>query len=403
MAYPKVKISRTSAKYVKNGHPWVTADRHTGPYQHLESGAVVDLIDEHKQFVGRGILTPDEKILLRIMTRKGGERINETFINKRVKTALQLRKDLMTNGDTDFFRLINAEGDFLPGLVVDYFGGYVLVVFYSLALEQYLESIIALIQKELPVKGIYRKNRPQNPRETFSKEPGRKHLGEKLWGQDAPELLTVKEYNHRFLIACQDFFHPGIFIDQRENRRTLAGYCNGKTVLNLFCHTSSFSVYAHAGGAKHVENVDISQNFLDWSQKNYEANGIESSSGSFIKEDVFQYLKKNVKQNKRFDLLISDPSPFSTSKKSKFTQKESYTELSRLVLENTKTEGFAVFCANMSKISMSQFKESLAEGAKVARCQLQIIEEHALPCDFPRPFGFPEGDYLKFLLCRVLR
>lgn len=373
------------------GHPWVIADRYTARWPKADSGALADLVDEAGQPHGTALLDPGARIVAR---RLSADRISldAGWIGSRLAAAGQLRRWLDL-GDTSAWRLINGEGDGLPGLTVDRYADQLLVQYYTRAWEPHLPAVVRALTAVWAPRGIYGKFRPQQTRVA-----GEAVRGRLLAGDKAPDPLIIVEHGLQFLIDLANDLHTGLFLDQRDNRRTFRRLSAGQRVLNLFAYTGAFSVAAAVAGAQRVTTIDASTRYLDGARDNFRLNGLDPAAHDFVAGDCFSELEKLARAKRRFDLILMDPPSFSTTRDSRFTTSGGTAELVRRALALLPPGGLLITSSNHQKIDLPDYLKELRRGALAAGRELRVIETAGQGGDFTYPVTFPEGRYLKYVV-----
>ncbi|NOY12626.1 MAG: class I SAM-dependent rRNA methyltransferase, partial [Deltaproteobacteria bacterium] len=311
----------------------------------------------------------------------------------------QLRQHALLE-ETDAYRLVNGEGDGLPGLTVDRYGDYLMVQLYSAAWDCHLSALTTALQRVYQPRGIYRKLRPQETRRLEAKHKN-KQYSTVIFGESAPVPLTVRENGLAYRVDLREGLNTGLFPDQRRNRRELMSRAAGKRVLNLFAFTGAFSVAAAAAGAKQVTSVDVSQKYLDVARENFAGNRLNPKRHQFIVADVFAELAEMREQRRRFDIILFDPPSFSTTRKSRFSTHGGTAKLVAETLPLLENGGLLMSSSNHQKVSMDDYLKELRRGALQVGAELRTIFTSGQPEDFPCPVGFPEGRYLKFVISTI--
>jgi len=318
-------------------------------------------------------------------------------VEDRLRAALQLRERHLSLEETDTYRLVNGEGDGLPGLSVDRYRDQLMIQLFARAWRPHLPLVVTALQKLLAPAGIYEKLRPQQTRELASAGPD-KRFAKLLAGQAAPGRIPVSENGLTFLVELEEGLNTGLFLDQRENRRDFMERVAGRSVLNLFAYTGAFSVAAAAAGAKHVTSVDASAAYLDWARENFGANRLNPRRHEFLVGDCFVVLEQLLAAGRRFDVVLMDPPSFSTTAKSTFTTRGGTATLVAQALRLLPPGGLLITSSNHQKVDVGDYLKELRRGALAADCELRVIGLHSQPGDFPFPVSFPEGRYLKYVL-----
>jgi 23S rRNA (cytosine1962-C5)-methyltransferase len=381
------------------GHPWVIADRYTARWPKAEPGSLVELVTEKKQSLGTALYDPGARIVARSLSRSVIE-LDRSWVVACLARAVRSRSwiDL---GDTNVTRLVNAEGDGLPGLTVDRYGDYLVVQYYTQAWERHLPTIAAALQEVYAPSGVYVKFRTQETRKLAAGKTKIPAHGRLLAGAAAPDDLCVRENGLLYRVDLVKDLNTGLFHDQRLNRlefRRLSANCR---VLNLFAYTGAFSVAAAAGGAIQVTSVDVSGRYLDWARKNFHLNDIATENHEFVTGDCFAELDRLQKSGRRYDIVLMDPPSFSTTRKSRFTTSGGTAELVKNALGLLNEGGLLVTSSNLQKMSLESYLKELRKGSLAGGCHLQVIKIAGQSEDFPFLTGFPEGNYLKYVVSVV--
>jgi 23S rRNA (cytosine1962-C5)-methyltransferase len=390
-------VGPETARMVELGHPWVVADAYTRKWPTGSPGQIVELCDSQNRFLATALLDPEERIIARVLDRKRIQ-LDRPWLTERLRCAIELRRLHADLNDTTAYRLVNAEGDGLPGLTVDRYADYLMLQLYSAAWRPHLKLVTQVLQELLSPFGIYEKSRPQKTRELESVSDS-KNYGRILAGKAAPQRLEVRENGLTFLVSMEQGLNTGLFLDQRRNRRDLMQRVKGKRVLNLFSYTGAFSVASAAAGATEVTSVDASAGYTDWARENFAANRIPPRQHEFIVGDCLAVLAKLAQSGKRFDIILMDPPSFSTTAKSRFTTRGGTSDLAAAALPLLADNGLLMASSNHQKVDTAEYLKELRRGALQAGCDLRVISLLGQPEDFPYPVTFPEGRYLKFAIC----
>ena len=345
---------------------------------------------------GIGLWDANGSIAIRIFSER--QVPDKKWFYEQVQAAWELRSPLRQQGCTAY-RWLFGEGDGLPGLTVDLYGDYAVIQTYMEGAAGLLDDLVAALSATHSLNGIIlRTKHSADLPEERDDEPGKGRL---LWGQAAPNDLTVQEHHLKFQVDLQTGQKTGLFLDHRENRRFLEGWSQNREVLNCFAYTGAFSLYALRGGAKRVVSVDVGRSLAQATTTNIHLNQLDESRHTFVTEDCFTLLSRYVEQKQRFDLLILDPPSFAKSKQNRHAALRAYTKLNALALQCVTPGGFLATASCTSQVSPDAFKEMIAAAGASAGHRLQIIHEAGQPLDHPVPAQFPEGHYLKFVVGRV--
>jgi len=360
------------------------------------AGASVELVDLDGDFVGRGVFDTESNIAVRVFTRSESVRIGPELIQRRVVSAIGLRERFMPPvEELDCLRLINAESDGLPGIVVERFGDYLVTQLYTAAVADFRKPLYDTLEAELKPRAIYEQRR-------FKSLGGEgRNAAELVRGAPAPVEFEVREGPLKFLVDVTAPVSTGLFPDLREGRRAIATWSGGRRVLNLFSYTGAISVYAQHGGATEVCAVDVAAKAHARARRNFAVNGFDAEAPEHIAGDAFKVLAKFADRGRKFDLVVIDPPAFASGSRGgkPWSAVKDYSELVAAALNVTEPGGLLIVASSTHRMSVEDYEASLAEGAAKAGTVFRIIERCGLPVDFPRAPGFPESNYLKFAVC----
>lgn len=388
----KLELARGLGRHLRAGHPWVFR-KALDKLPKVPPGSVVDLTEGGK-FVARGYFDPHSAIAVRVLTRDPRQTIDAAFFARRVKQALAERRALIDLKDTDSFRLIHGEGDGLPGVVVDLYGRYAVLKLYSAGLTPYRGLIVEALKAAVPeLVGIL--GRDEVGRDDGEEDEGR-GTGKMLWGEKAPELLTIRERGATFLVDAWRGQKTGFFLDQRENRFLIRRLAQGRDVLNCFCFSGGFSVNAALGGAQSVFSVDLDPEAIALARENFTRNGLPAEKHDFLAADVFKLLASFREEGRTFDLIILDPPAFAKSQRAVQAAIDGYASLNRQALGLLRPGGLLATASCSARVGPDDFLGAVKEAAFKAGVDLALVEERYQPPDHPIRLQFPEGRYLKF-------
>jgi 23S rRNA (cytosine1962-C5)-methyltransferase len=403
MSLPEITIPINLRAKLLQGHPWIYRD-HVGGGAGLRSGSWVQL--RCGGLTAVGLWDAHSPIAVRLFSRKGQP--NAEWFAERVWEAWEGREPLRAS-DTTAYRWVYGEGDGLPGLVADRYGDYAIIQTYADSLSAIVPQVSAAMRRCDPeLRGILlresgRDGQAADEQVELGAQQRAKTAGTKLmWGEAPPADLVVQEQGLYFRANLFEGQKTGLFLDQRENRRTVEQLAGGREVLNCFSYTGGFSLYALRGGAAHVVSADIGQGLDAAASQNLALNGLPAERHQFITEDCFALLDAYAKAERHFQMVILDPPSFARSKSSQQAALRAYTRLNALGLRCVEIGGLLVTSSCTSQVGPEAFRSLLADAAVQAGRRLQIIHEAGHPLDHPVPAGFPEGRYLKFIVARVL-
>jgi 23S rRNA (cytosine1962-C5)-methyltransferase len=389
-------VGPETVQMLELGHPWVIADSHTKRWPAGPAGQVVSLMDSSGRFLATALLDPADRIVARVLSRKRIS-LDQTWLTRQLEAAIGLRSCHAGLAETNAYRLVNAEGDGLPGLTVDRYGDFLMVQLYCAGWRPHLSLVTRSLQELLSPTGIYEKSRPQKTRELEAASDSKRY-GKLLSGKPAPQQLEVRENGLTFLVSLEQGLNTGLFLDQRRNRRDLMARVKGKRLLNLFAYTGAFSVAAAAAGASQVTNVDVSAGYTEWAKANFGCNRLNPQRYEFLVGDCLAVLGDLAARKKEYDIILMDPPSFSTTGKSRFTTRGGTSDLVAASLPLLSDCGLLICSSNHQKLDVADYLKELRRGALKAGSDMRVISLAGQPEDFPYPVTFPEGRYLKYAI-----
>jgi 23S rRNA (cytosine1962-C5)-methyltransferase len=390
-------VGPESVRMIELGHPWIIADKYTKMWPEGNPGELVELSDEKGRFLATAMLDPAERVVARVLSQERMT-LDRAWLTKRMRKAIEMRLAHAGLGDTNAFRLVNGEGDNLPGLTVDRYGDHLLMQIYCSGWQNHLQQIARVLEDILHPVGIYAKSRPQKTRELEAMGSTKKY-GRLISGEPGPHPMQVRENGLNFLVNLELGLNTGLFLDQRRNRRDLMDRAPGKRLLNLFAHTAAFSVAAAAAGGKEVTSVDASPTYTEWGKANFGANRLNPKRHHFIVGDCLAVMGELGKQGKSYDIILMDTPSFSTTSSSRFKTRGGTADLVSAALPLLQTGGLLIASSNHQKVDLADYLKELRRGALHTGSGLQVISLAGQPEDFPYPVTFPEGRYLKYAVC----
>lgn len=395
MAQKHFIVGPDTVRMIELGHPWVIADRFTKAWPKGQAGDLIDLADQDGTLLATALYSPGERIVARILSRSR-MKLNREWFRRRMQQADALRQQHLDLAGTTAYRLVNGEGDGLPGLTIDRYGEYLMIQRYTEAWLPHLKLITSVLQEQFTPAGIYEKFRPQETRKLAAKSESTRY-SRLLAGAKHQGKMTVEENNLNFLVDLEEGLNTGLFLDQRENRRDFMPRVKGKTVLNLFAYTGAFSVAAAAAGAQKVTSVDASASYLDWARENFNCNRLNPKRHEFVVDDCFAVLDRFRREKRTFDVILFDPPSFSSTRKSTFATRGGTAGLATACLDLLKDNGLLIGSSNHQKTDFADYLKELRRGAIKAGCDLRVIGLRSQSGDFNYPVTFPEGRYLKYV------
>jgi 23S rRNA (cytosine1962-C5)-methyltransferase len=361
-------------------------------------GSILNLFDAKGKFILKAYHGMQNKGYGWRLSSKREESIDIEYFSRKIRAAVAYRESFYKDSTTTAFRVFNGEGDGVGGVTIDYFDGFYLLTWYSLGIYEFKADILEALKQSCDYKGIYQKKR-------FDSKG--KYLDEKddfVCGQRAPEPLLVKENGVNFAIYLDDGAMVGVFLDQRDVRKTIRDrYAKGKTFLNTFSYTGAFSVFAAVGGASKTTSVDLAKRSLPKTTEQFTINNIDAKKEDIIVEDVFNYFKYALKRKLSFDMVVLDPPSFARSKKRTFSASKDYVNLLKEAIQITKKGGIIVASTNSANFSMMTFSDFIAKAFKELKGQYKVKERFSLPKDFRVLDKFKEGNYLKVVFIEKIK
>lgn len=384
-------------KPVVQRHPWVFSGAVARVEGHPADGDVVLVADSRGQPLARGGYNSRSQICVRIWTWNPDEAVDGAFFAERLRKSWERRESLRVANHTTAYRVVNAESDLLPGLVVDRYGEFVAVQFLTLAAERWRNDIVdALVQLLHPV-GIYERSDVD-----VRRKEGLQPAAGLIWGKEPPDTVEILEHGRKFLVDIKRGQKTGFYLDQRENRRRVAQYAADKDMLNCFCYTGGFSVYAGAAGALRIVNVDTSRDALALARRNMALNGLAVADDEYVEGDVFQVLRRYRDEGRTFDLVVLDPPKFALSQAQVQAATRGYKDINLLAMQILRPGGILATFSCSGLVSPDLFQKVIFGASVDAGRDVQILERLSQASDHPILLSFPESEYLKGFICRVI-
>jgi 23S rRNA (cytosine1962-C5)-methyltransferase len=387
MSLPKVILKSGKEKSIQRRHPWIFSGAVYGVSREINDGEMVDVVDSKNNHLGTGYFSDKGSIVVRILTF-ANETFSENFWNEKLQSAWELRLKLLNLEVTNAFRVIHGEGDGIPGLIIDYYDKNWVIQAHSTGIFLQMEKIAEAIKVEFPdyCETIYCKSSGTLP------NTGTDYF---LFGNKAEAV--AKENNILFSVNWVEGQKTGFFLDQRENRKLLGEFSKGKKVLNTFCYTGGFSIYAMSAGAELVTSVDISQKAVDLAASNMELN-FPNANHKAVADDVFNFMKEN---HQIYDVIVLDPPAFAKSIKSKHTATQAYKRLNIAGLKALAPKGILFTFSCSQVIDDVLFYNTVAAAAIETGRNIRVLHKLEQGPDHPTNIYHPEGHYLKGLVLFV--
>jgi 23S rRNA (cytosine1962-C5)-methyltransferase len=377
-------------------HPWVFS----GAVERVEGspgpGDTVSVEAADGSFLGWGAFSPRSRIRVRIWSFVREERIDAGFFHRRLSAALVLRRDLVPAEETDALRLVHGESDGLPGVVVDRYGDTLVLQLNSCGAEAWRETLAEQLAALTAAARVFERSDGE-ARTLEGLEP---RVGP-LRGSEPPQPVSIREHGLAYRVDVRYGHKTGFYLDQRTNRARVARYAAGRRVLNGFCYTGAFTVAALAAGAGTVLSVDSSAPALEAARDHVVLNGLDPARCEWWDADMFQALRRLRDEGRRFDLIVLDPPKFAPTAAQAPQAARGYKDLNWLAFRLLAPGGLLATFSCSGGVDEALFQKIVAGAALDAGVEACIAERYGAGPDHPVALNFPEGAYLKGLLCRI--
>lgn len=396
---PRVYLKRGKEKPLWNHHPWVFSGAILR-VENAQDGDTVEVLDAGGDWLARAAFNSRSQITCRVCTFDRAEVVDRAFFTRRLGRALELRRVIAAARAGDDIaptaeRLVNAESDGLPGLIVDRYGEFLVSQFLTLGVERFKAEIVDALRELCAPQGIYERSDVE-----VRKKEGLAERTGLLDGAEPPDRLSIVENGLHFWVDVKRGHKTGWYLDQRVNRERASSYLRGN-VLNAFAYTGAFGVYAAVRHHARVWNLDTSAAALELARSNFELNGV-AAHAEYLTADVFERLRVEKTAGRTFDAIVLDPPKFATSQSNLERATRGYKDLNRLALELLNPNGTLVTFSCSGLISPDLFQKIVFGAAVDAGRDAQIVDRLSQAPDHPVALTFPEGEYLKGLIVRAL-
>lgn len=395
-----VILKQGREKSLLRRHPWIFSGAIHYVDENIASGSTIDLLSFNKQFLARASYSPNSQIRARVWTFED-EPVDKEFFRRRIRSAIAARSAIsplplapLPEREGDAMRLIYAESDGLPGLIVDRYGDTLVMQCLTAGAEFWKDTFADVLLEETGLKTIYERS-DADVRELEG-------LGSKtgvLRGNLSSPVFPITENNLKFNVNLQSGHKTGSYLDQSGNRLHVRELAKDKDVLDCFCYTGGFTVHALAGGAKSVLSIDSSQEALALARENIALNDLPADTATFIEGDVFQLLRRFRDENRSFDMIILDPPKFAPTAAQAERAARGYKDINLYAFKLLRPGGLLVTFSCSGGIEAGLFQKIIAGAALDAGVDAQILEHLSQNADHPVLLHFPEGAYLKGLIC----
>lgn len=391
-----VILKKSADSFIKRKHPWIFSGAIEKVQGNPLNGETVQILNSNKLLVGFGSYSPSSQIRIRVCSFNPEEKIDPDFFLRKIVKASELREKIIDTSLTNAYRIINAESDGLPGLIVDKYSDFLVCQFLSAGAEYHKKLCVDILEDIFKPKGIFERSDVE-VRVKEELEPTKGVLN----GKDPEDLIEVKENGIKFTVDIKNGHKTGFYLDQRDNRKMVAEFANNKNILNCFSYTGGFSVYALSAGAEKVTQIESSSSALDLSLKNVELNNLPTSSVVNINGDVFEVLRKFRDERKTFDVIILDPPKFAESASQIQKASRGYKDINLLAIKLLNPEGVLFTFSCSGHVSQELIQKIVSDAALDSGREVKIIKQLTQSADHPVSLNFPEGLYLKGLVCAV--
>lgn len=395
----KIYLRRGKEESLLRRHPWIFSgaiERVESKDDKIAEGEIVEVYTKAGDFIARGHFQIGS-IAVRVLTFEKDETIDQEWWNKRIAIAYDVRRclSLTDNDKTNCYRLIHGEGDSLPGLVVDIYDTTAVVQCHSVGMYRSRMAIAEAIRHTYAerITAIYDKSS-----QTVPFKAGLNAVDGYIWGHSDHKSHVVYENGEKFMVNWEEGQKTGFFLDQRQNRELVKHYAKGRTVLNTFCYTGGFSVYAASGGALEVCSVDASERAVKLAEENMRLNFGEDFKHEAVAADAVEYIKQI---GNKYDLIILDPPAFAKHHKVLGNAMQGYKRINARALSQIKSGGILFTFSCSQAVSKELFRTTVFSAAAIAGRKVRILHQLTQPADHPINIYHPEGEYLKGLVLYV--
>jgi 23S rRNA (cytosine1962-C5)-methyltransferase len=377
-------------------HPWVFSGAVAGLNGEPQSGDTVEIMASDGTRLGRGAYSRHSQIMARVWSFDPNEEITPAFFHSRLERAVAYRRLMLKTKPQSAYRLVHAESDGLPGIIIDRYEDFLSCQFLTAGAERWKKEVVTALEKILSVSGIYERSDPD-----IRDKEGLPSLTGLLSGKMPPDLITIQEGPCRFLVDIQHGHKTGFYLDQSENRAAVAEYAEGLEVLNCFAYTGGFGIWALKAGAAKVTNIESSEPALALAKRHGPLNQLDDAKIDHIEGDVFQVLRVYRDAGRQFDLIILDPPRFVLARSHLERASRGYKDINLLAFQLLRRGGilFSFSCSGLMPHDL--FQKIVADAALDAGREAQIIRLLSQSWDHPTALNFPEANYLKGMICRV--
>ncbi len=392
----KVTLKTRREKAILRRHPWIFSGAVESVTGDPNLGDVVEIHAADGRWLARGAYSPHSQIRVRVWTWNQEEVVDADFIHNRIILSIKARDEIGIPKSTNAYREVHGESDGIPGLIVDRYGDYRVVQFLSVGVERWKDDIIETLSSHGGCVGIYERS-DVDVRALEGLEP----RSGNLVGEEPPQRIQIHEGERRYLVDVRNGQKTGFFLDQRENRGLATNWIRGGDVLDCFCYSGGFTVSVLGAGAERVTAVDQSKTALALAEENVRLNGFPVGKVEFLAEDVFQSLRKFRDRGRSFDAVILDPPKFAATTAQVDRAARGYKDVNLLAFKLLRVGGYLLTFSCSGGVTPQLFQKIVADAALDAGVDAVIVGWLSQGSDHPVKVYFPEGRYLKGLVCQI--
>ena len=389
-------IAKEKLKTLQQRHPWIFARSIKSTSGSPENGAVVRVVDGSGTVYGWASYSAQSAIRARVLSWNPDEVIDAAWFHARLQRAIVLRESLLDKDNTAC-RLVHGESDFLPGLIVDRYGEQLVLQFLTAGSEAWKADIVAALREITKLQDIYERSDVD-----VRKLEGLPQVKGVLSGKEPTSLVRMLENGLAFNVDVVNGQKTGFFLDQRNNRKAIQPFCKDKRVLNAFSYSGGFSAYAYQAGAEQVISIDASEEAVALGRGNMRLNGMPDIEEDWITGDVFHWLRRFRDSREQFDVIVLDPPKFAPTIHQVAQAARGYKDINLLAFKLLKPGGILFSFSCSGGVDKELFRKIVAGAAADAQVDVQILSSLEQGPDHPVALSFPEGAYLKGLVCRVM-
>jgi len=376
-------------------HPWIFSGAVSDVRGDPAPGETVEVLSAEGEWLARAAFSPRSQILGRVWTWESGEEVGEGFFARRLGRAIEARRSLFRGQETDAYREVHAESDGIPGLILDRYGDVRVAQFLSVGAERWRETILGSLAGRGDCSAIYERS----DADVRSLEGLQPRAGP-LWGDLPDTRLIIRENDLRFHVDIAHGHKTGFYLDQRDNRAIFRSSLHGGEVLNCFAYTGAFTVASLAAGSTHVLSIDSSEAALRLGEENVALNGLPPEGCEWVAGDAFTELRLLRDRARTFDAVVLDPPRFAATASQAQRAARGYKDINLLAFKLLRPGGLLFTFSCSGGVSPELFQKIVAGAALDARVDAAIVNWLGQPADHPVSLTFPEGRYLKGLVCR---